>query len=181
MPPAYVRGVREATRVERRQIELDDPRLQVDVDQQARHRVGEGLDEPRFGAELRVQASVLDRDAGGCGDAVDELSGFVERRIVHDCRHGQPCPLDVGHRALGRRRRLADVVPLRVYPLGRSRAPVDDVHGRVAEDICEGIAKGNATLECEHQVRGRGAGELRPEDADEERDRDRGEGREEDR
>ena len=73
--------------LERRHVDVPDPAVGSDVDEQARCCVGDGVHEGHLRAELGLQTVVSERQGRGGGDGVDELGLRVERRVVEDGRY----------------------------------------------------------------------------------------------
>ena len=85
--------------------------------------------------ELRFESAVLQGDAGGCADRLDQLGLLAQRGVVHQCGDLLAVLFNDGNPAsavrLGKRRRIAVLIgPAPV--LGQ---PVDQGQGRVAQRL----------------------------------------------
>ena len=141
-----------SARPERREIELEDAAVDVDVGEQARSRVGESSREPHLGPELGLEPLVLEREPRRDDHGVDVAGAACDRAVVRDRRDLLAVELDELHAAARRRRGLDDPSALRVDPARTSEAatriePVDDLEGGVAEGADEHITKGSAVQE----------------------------------
>ena len=120
------RPTRDAGRLVGAELRLEQPQLERERDQPLLGAVVQvalealalavaGLDDPgpraaqllQPGAQLHLQARVLERDAGGGRDAVEQLGLVEQRRVVHERGHGLAVALDHRHARRGARLRAA--------------------------------------------------------------------------
>ena len=184
--PAQLLIARVAARLERREIELEDPALRVHVREQAGSRVGQDTRQTDLGAELCLEPLVVEREDGRGGHGVDELRLVPECDVVEDRGDRLAAELDELERprlvGLG----LRHSVPLSIDPAVPAEAalrvePVQHLQRRIAQRVGERLLDGRATLESHHDVRYRRPREARSQDAEEERQRHGRERREEQR
>ena len=141
-----------------RQREGDEPLLgavvQVALEPAALRRAG--LDEPGARrpqlldarAQLRLQALVLDREAGRGGDGAHELGVVAQRAVVHDraherARRARPASRRAaGSSSLGQRDRVAAGVDPALLVL----EPVDDLQRAVAQRVGQQLAQARPVL-----------------------------------
>ena len=111
-----------------------------------------GLDEPEpggaqlleAGAQLGLQALVLEREAGGGDHRVDELGMVAERGVVHDRGDRPAGPLDGGGDAGGAVGGQGDRVPVGIHVRAVPH-PVRELERGVAEGAGECTAKAART------------------------------------
>ena len=142
-----------------------------------------GLDDPRaggahlgeLGAQLGLQARVLEREARCCADGLDELGLVEERRVVNQSREALSVVLEHGHRPPGLAFQVERVsVGVDVAPV--LREPEGELERRVAERSRDRVAdlRGRRQRSKLDDQLGHGrAVQSRAQKAGEERERDR--------
>ena len=160
-----------ARRLDRGDVLVHDRPLQVEMDEEARRGVDERDEEAELGAQLGLEAHVLEREPDRRRDEIDRVRLLGERRIVDERGHPPAAALDRRHGPLGRRRRLLDVPAVRVDPALAVAEAVDDLERRVVQCVRDRVAERDAGIEREEDPRGAGAVEAAAEHAGEERQR----------
>ena len=108
--------VREAARLERGPVLVQDPAVRPHDDEQARGRVRDRLEEEELRAEVGLEPDVLEREARPGRDELDEVRLRVERRIVHEGSDLPSAALDSSSQSAPARRQAA-------RPPARARRP----------------------------------------------------------
>ena len=103
-----------------------------------------GLDEPEprgaqlleAGAEVGLQALVLERETRGGDDRVHELGVVAQRRVVDERGDGTPGALDRSGDTGRALRRQGDIVPVEIHVAAVAQ-PVGELERGIAERACK--------------------------------------------
>ena len=163
-----------------------DPAVQVEADGD-QVDVLEELAEAALGllegaepcAQVGLQLLVLERQAGGAADRLEELCVVGQRRVVDERRHPLPRPFDDGHGAVGPLCRVerppvgVDVDVQVAEPVGQLEAGVADRLPQRPSHPARLVAARELVDQLGERAR---PGEARAQDPDQEADRDAREG-----
>ena len=165
-PTAVVEPARDLDRA----VEVPHAALRVDDRQQARRSVDDRLEEAVLSTHLGLEALLLERQRRGRGDGVDEGSLVREAPIVEERRDALAAVLDERRGVRALRQRLGERPAVLVDPALAFVRPVGEVERRIAEGLCERVAKRCPVADRDREVGDPRSCEPRPEDAHEERD-----------